>query len=107
MPITFLSLPRELRQAILYDSYDLYKAGLFQSHREIRKTQAHHWANRLWEASDRLMDDVDYVLGKWYEEIDKGEDEWHAYMLATHKCGQQTLTWQKWLKKWRKETRRS
>ncbi|KAE9973809.1 hypothetical protein EG328_004214 [Venturia inaequalis] len=72
---TFLTLPHELRQQILLDTYDaaeplpnLSDANLWTRHREL-----YEWAVTLRSAEMCLYDDIYYVLTRWFKEF----GAWH------------------------------
>ncbi|TID20957.1 hypothetical protein E6O75_ATG05722 [Venturia nashicola] len=84
---TFLSLPSELRQKILYLSYDVHlrpQCGLFLFARseEIRrataeeKTRSRLWALVLQESLEELKADLEYVLSLWDNKIEEMRDQY-------------------------------
>lgn len=83
---TFLTLPRELRQQILLDSFDateplpkLSEANLAERFRDVI-----YWANTLTITDTCLRDDVRYVLHQWKKEV----IAWHMSEMQRH---QETL----------------
>lgn len=79
MPTTFLSLPRELCQAILLLSHDNLE-DFNNSTRESRELMVECRASILRRVSLDIMADVDYVQKKWLKEVDDSEKKWDSFV---------------------------
>ncbi|TID18881.1 hypothetical protein E2P81_ATG05855 [Venturia nashicola] len=73
---TFLTLPRELRQQILLDTFDAATPlpNLSSSNLWMRHDEIYRWAVTLRRADMCLHDDVAYVLKQWFKEF----GAWHT-----------------------------
>lgn len=78
---TFLTLPRELRQQILLDTFDAVEPmpNISNLNASKRLGDMHDWAVVLSSADMRIRTDVSYVLSQWGKEF----EQWHT--LELHK----------------------
>lgn len=74
MPTDFLSLPRELRQAILLLSLN-YNFEDFVSCRGWKEHWVKNWVRSLRRVASDIAADVDYVEVQWLKEIDDSEEK--------------------------------
>ncbi|RDI77847.1 hypothetical protein Vi05172_g12155 [Venturia inaequalis] len=104
-PTTFLSLPREIRQKILYMSCSLelrvldIPSGSVLSddynsiHYRSETDRCNLWKSSVGNMHPTLQDDFEYVYKKWIEEVDGllGECEEDSKMLVLSERGRYEL----------------
>lgn len=92
-PTNFFTLPRELRQQILLNTYD---ANVLRDPDLLATTQHYTWPPHYWnhrehvkiwatalrEVSSGIVEDVDFVEKKWLENLEElrhEESSWEAW----------------------------
>jgi hypothetical protein len=90
-PVSFLSLPAELRQSILFHAYtevyDQWTARRINLWRLRRQSQ--RWAAQMHKVHDGIIEDVNFVASKGYERVPMagvGGDKMRLYKISSIRC---------------------